>query len=122
MATRMLATPVWWFYVFWLPDYLGRDRGFTLREIGLFGWIPFLTVDLGKLLGGALSDRLLAKGYTATVARKSVMAGGAIAMLGVGQPGHVRVRDVECKHPRLARRHVRAIDDGYCDRADGHRG
>jgi MFS transporter, ACS family, hexuronate transporter len=82
MLTRMIATPVWWFYVFWLPDYLNKERGFGLKEIGLFGWIPFLTVDIGKLLGGGLSDRLLARGWSATLARKSVMAAGALAMLG----------------------------------------
>ncbi len=80
MATRLLATPVWWFYVFWLPDYLSKERGFTLKEIGLFGWIPYLTVDLGKLLGGACSDRLLARGHSVTFARKSVMTTGALAM------------------------------------------
>lgn len=82
MATRMLATPVWWFYVFWLPDYLSKSRGLSLKEIGMFGWIPFLTVDLGKMLGGAASDRLLARGVSATWARKSVMCCGALAMLG----------------------------------------
>lgn len=82
MVTRMLATPVWWFYVFWLPDYLSKGRGFTLAEIGLFGWIPFLTVDIGKLAGGAMSDRMLASGQSATFARKSVMAAGALAMAG----------------------------------------
>lgn len=90
MVTRMIATPVWWFYVFWLPDYLGKDRGFTLAEIGMFGWIPFLTVDLGKLAGGGLSDYFLRRGWTATLARKSVMACGALAMAGgvqvVGAP------------------------------------
>jgi MFS transporter, ACS family, hexuronate transporter len=82
MVTRMLATPVWWFYVFWLPDYLSKGRGFSLEDIRLFGWIPYLTVDLGKLLGGACSDYLLARGYSATVARKSVMLAGALAMAG----------------------------------------
>lgn len=82
MLTRMVATPVWWFYVFWLPDYLGKGRGFTLQEIGLFGWIPYVTVDVGKLVGGGLSDRLLARGVSATLARKGVMAGGALAMMG----------------------------------------
>jgi MFS transporter, ACS family, hexuronate transporter len=80
MATRLLATPVWWFYVFWLPDYLSTERGFSLLEIGLFGWIPYLTVDLGKLVGGAASDRWLERGASATLARKSVMAVGALAM------------------------------------------
>lgn len=82
MLTRLIATPVWWFYVFWLPDYLSKGRGFSLKEIGLFGWIPYLTVDLGKLIGGATSDRMLAGGVSATVARKSVMTVGAIAMAG----------------------------------------
>ncbi|MDZ4797925.1 MAG: MFS transporter [Bryobacteraceae bacterium] len=82
MLTRSIATPVWWFYVFWLPDYLSKERGFGLKEIGMFGWIPFVTVDIGKLLGGAMSDRLLQRGYSATLARKSVMALGALAMLG----------------------------------------
>lgn len=82
MVTRMLATPVWWFYVFWLPDYLNKGRGYSLKEIGLFGWIPFLTVDVGKMLGGALSDAFLARGWPATLARKSVMGVGALAMMG----------------------------------------
>lgn len=81
MATRFLATPVWWFYVFWLPDYLSKGRGFSLAEIGMFGWIPYLTVDIGKMLGGASSDRMLRLGKTATFARKSVMAVGALAMM-----------------------------------------
>ncbi len=82
MATRFLATPVWWFYVFWLPDYLSKGRGFSLAEIGMFGWIPYLTVDVGKMLGGAASDQMLRWGKTPTFARKSVMAVGALAMMG----------------------------------------
>jgi MFS transporter, ACS family, hexuronate transporter len=82
MVTRMVATPVWWFYVFWLPDYLGKGRGFSLKEIGMFGWIPYLTVDIGKMAGGAASDRLLGRGFSATFARKSVMVAGALAMTG----------------------------------------
>jgi len=81
LVTRMVATPVWWFYVFWLPDYLSQGRGFSLQEIGFYGWIPYLTVDMGKMLGGAVSDALLARGQSVTLARKSVMAGGAVAML-----------------------------------------
>jgi ACS family hexuronate transporter-like MFS transporter len=81
MTTRLIATPVWWFYVFWLPDYLSKGRGFSLQEIGFYGWIPYLTVDLGKVLGGATSDGLLARGHSATMARKTVMLLGALAML-----------------------------------------
>jgi len=82
MATRLLATPVWWFYVFWLPDYLGSGRGLSLKEIGLFGWVPYVTVDLGKLFGGRLSDRWIARGGDAMFARKAVMGAGALCMAG----------------------------------------
>ena len=89
-VTRMVATPVWWFYVFWLPDYLSKGRGFSLKEIGFFAWIPYLTVDLGKMAGGALSDWLIGQNRSATFSRKSVMVGGALAMMGglmvVGAP------------------------------------
>jgi ACS family hexuronate transporter-like MFS transporter len=85
MLTRMAATPVWWFYVFWLPDYLSKDRGFSLKEIALFGWIPFLAVDVGKVVGGGLSDRLLASGWSTTLARKGVMGLGVLAIMGGAQ-------------------------------------
>ncbi len=81
VATRALATPVWWFYVFWLPDYLHRNRGFSVAEIGAFGWIPFLTAGAGTLIGGMLSDCLLKKGLDTAWARKCVMAGAALCML-----------------------------------------
>jgi ACS family hexuronate transporter-like MFS transporter len=81
MLTRMLATPVWWFYVFWLPDYLSKGRGFSLKQIGLYAWIPFLTVDVGKFVGGALSDALLGRGRSATFSRKSVMICAALFMM-----------------------------------------
>jgi len=41
MLTRMFATPVWWFYAFWLPDYLSKGRGFSLKEIGLYAGFHF---------------------------------------------------------------------------------
>lgn len=80
MATRMLATPVWWFYVFWLPDYLGKGRGLSLKEIGLFGWVPYVTVDLGKLVGGRVSDLLIRREVNSNLARKGVMGMGALCM------------------------------------------
>lgn len=82
MATRLLATPVWLFYVFWLPDYLGEGRGMTLQEIGMFGWVPYVTVDIGKLVGGRWSDRMIARGYATAPARKVVMAAAAVCMAG----------------------------------------
>jgi ACS family hexuronate transporter-like MFS transporter len=57
-------------------------RGFSLKEIGLFAWLPYVTADAGSLGGGWLSGHLIARGWTTDRARKSVIVLGAIFMLG----------------------------------------
>jgi MFS transporter, ACS family, hexuronate transporter len=81
VLARMLCEPVWWFYVFWLPEYLKRERHFGLEMIGLFAWIPFLTADLGNFAGGGLSSWLLRRGWPVLRARKFAMVLSAATML-----------------------------------------
>jgi MFS transporter, ACS family, hexuronate transporter len=69
-ASKIFSDPVWYFYIFWFPQYLKHARGFDLVSIGKFAWIPFLTADAGNLLGGALSAWLLRLGLPVTRARK----------------------------------------------------
>jgi ACS family hexuronate transporter-like MFS transporter len=64
-ASKVLSDPVWYFYIFWFPQYLKTARGFTLVEIGKTAWIPFLAADIGNLLGGALSLFFLRRGFAA---------------------------------------------------------
>ena len=77
---RVIADPVWWFYLFWLPKYLREDRGFTMVEIGLVAWMPYLTADIGSLLGGWASGRLVQKGMEPLKARKLTMLPCALMM------------------------------------------
>lgn len=77
---RVIADPVWWFYLFWLPKYLGEERGFTMVEIGLVAWMPYLTADIGSILGGWVSGRLIRKGTTPLNARKLTMLPCALIM------------------------------------------
>ena len=77
---RVLADPVWWFYLFWLPKYLGDERGFSIVAIGLTTWMPFLTADLGAIAGGWLSGRLVRGGMAPVRARKRVMLPAAAVM------------------------------------------
>jgi ACS family hexuronate transporter-like MFS transporter len=81
VLARMLADPVWWFYVFWLPDYLKQARHFTLAEIGYFAWIPFVTAGMGNLFGGWASGYLIKRRIAVLRARKIVMGASAIAMM-----------------------------------------
>ena len=60
---RFMTDPIWWFYIFWLPSYLKQGRGFTLQEIGLFAWIPFLVSGVGSVAGGWLSGFFLKRGW-----------------------------------------------------------
>ncbi len=77
---RVLADPVWWFYLFWLPKYLSDERGFSIVAIGLTTWVPFLTADLGAIAGGWASGRLIARGMDPVRARKWIMLPAAAVM------------------------------------------
>lgn len=81
VIARFLTDPVWWLYITWLPLYLAQARGFSLKEIGLFAWVPYLAADAGSLFGGWLSGHLIARGWTVDRARKAVIVGGATLML-----------------------------------------
>ncbi|MCE9630560.1 MAG: MFS transporter [Planctomycetia bacterium] len=77
---RFLSDPVWWFYLFWLPKYLVEHRGFTMAEMGMLAWMPYLTADLGALAGGWASGRLVARGQKPIRARLAVMLPCACVM------------------------------------------
>jgi MFS transporter, ACS family, hexuronate transporter len=81
---RMIADPVWYFYLFWIPEYLKRERGFSLADIGFYAWIPFVAADLGGLFAGFSSDRLIQHGMPAACARRRVLYGAAaLAPVGI---------------------------------------
>lgn len=81
MLGRFLADPIWWFYAFWLPEYLAQSRGFSLILIGSTAWIPFVFAGAGGWLGGYVSDVLVRHGMPTVKARKIVMAVSALLML-----------------------------------------
>jgi MFS transporter, ACS family, aldohexuronate transporter len=78
---RSLTDPIWWFYVFWLPQYLSDARGFSLKQIGAFAWIPFLAADLGNFTGGLASGYLIRRGMKVIPARKWVCVLSSIPIL-----------------------------------------
>jgi ACS family hexuronate transporter-like MFS transporter len=80
-AGRALTDAVWWFYVFWLPQYLSDARGFSLKNIAVFAWIPFAAADVGNFTGGFLSGYLIRRGMDVLSARRSVCAVSCIPML-----------------------------------------
>jgi ACS family hexuronate transporter-like MFS transporter len=81
VAGRSLTDPIWWFYVFWLPQYLSDARGFSLKQIAAFAWIPFVAADAGNFAGGFASSILIKRGMPVMHARKYVCVVSAVPML-----------------------------------------
>jgi MFS transporter, ACS family, aldohexuronate transporter len=73
VGSRFLFDPVFYFYMFWIPQYLSQVRGASLERIGQLTWIPFLTLGISSVMGGWVSDRLVARGVSIDRARKLIL-------------------------------------------------
>ena len=80
LLSRFCCDPVWWLYITWLPLYLYKVHGFSLKQIGLFAWVPYVAADAGSLFGGWVSGHLIARGWSANRARKSVIVCAMLCM------------------------------------------
>ncbi|HVU46140.1 MAG TPA: MFS transporter [Terracidiphilus sp.] len=78
---RALTDPIWWFYVFWLPQYLSDARGFSLKQIAAFAWIPFIAADIGNFTGGWVSGLCIKRGISVLHARTWVCAVSCLPIL-----------------------------------------
>jgi MFS transporter, ACS family, hexuronate transporter len=78
---KFLLDPVWWFYLFWIPDFLQRKHGLALMNIGLPIVVIYLISDIGSVAGGWLSSSLIKRGQSVNVARKTTMLVCAICVI-----------------------------------------
>lgn len=77
VASRAVADPVWYFYLFWFPKYLGDARGMSLAAIASLAWIVYVAADIGSVGGGLISGRLVKRGMSPVRARLTTMIGAA---------------------------------------------
>src|SRR6266576_355849 len=70
MTAKFLSDAAWFFYLFWLPKYLYNARGFDIKAVGTFAWIPSAAAGVGCLLGGAFSSYLVRRHFSLGIARK----------------------------------------------------
>src|ERR1700674_1706123 len=70
---KFLTDPIWWFYLFWVPDFLQRQHGLVLMKIGPPIMVIYLISDVGSVAGGWLSSRLIRHGSSVNAARKITM-------------------------------------------------
>lgn len=75
---KFLTDPIWWMFLFWLPDFLGKRYGLDLKSFGIPLIAIYLLSDGGSIVGGWASSRLLRRGWSANAARKLTMLGCAL--------------------------------------------
>ena len=72
---KMLTDPVWWFMAFWLPSYFNSRFGLELKNLGLPLVVIYVATSLGSVVGGWVSSRLIAHGWSVSKARQTTMLG-----------------------------------------------
>ncbi len=80
VTAKFLSDAAWYFYLFWLPKYLYDARGFNVKAVGAFAWIPYAAAGIGCLLGGWFSSELVRRHFSIDIARKLALGLSAAVM------------------------------------------
>ena len=80
VLAKFLSDAAWYFYLFWLPKYLYDARGFDIKAVGAFAWIPYAAAGIGCLVGGSFSSWLLTRDVPLDRARKIALGLSAAVM------------------------------------------
>jgi MFS transporter, ACS family, hexuronate transporter len=70
---KFLTDPVWWMFLFWLPDFLVKRHGLDLKTFGPPLVVIYVVSDIGSIVGGWFSSRLIHRGWSINAARKTTM-------------------------------------------------
>jgi MFS transporter, ACS family, hexuronate transporter len=91
VTAKFLSDAAWFFCLFWLPKYLYDARGYDIKHVSYFAWIPYAASGLGSFLGGWFSSYLLRRGNSLNFSRKLVLGLSAALMPAVILVPHVPV-------------------------------
>jgi MFS transporter, ACS family, hexuronate transporter len=80
---KFLTDPIWWFFLFWLPDFFGKNYGLDLKTFGPALIAIYLLADVGSIAGGWFSSFLIKRGWSVNAGRKSAMLVCAVCVLPV---------------------------------------
>ena len=115
IAGKFFTDPVWYLFLFWLPDFFSRTQGLELFPKGDTGILAtigpalivvYLLADIGSIAGGWFSSHLIKRGWSVNAARKTTLLAAAlcalplvsvasidntlvvVALIGLGTAGH----------------------------------
>src|SRR5580692_902004 len=91
VGAKFLSDSAWFFCLFWLPKYLYDARGFDIKQVSYFAWIPYAASGLGSFAGGWFSSYLLGSGRSLNFSRKVPLGLSAALMPAVILVPHVSV-------------------------------
>ncbi len=78
---KFLTDPIWWVYLFWVPDFLNKQHGLSLKNFGLPLATIYIIADIGSVGGGYLSSALIKRGWSVNRGRKTAMLICALAVV-----------------------------------------
>jgi ACS family hexuronate transporter-like MFS transporter len=82
---KFMSDSAWYFLLFWLPKYLYDARGFDIKHVSYYAWIPYAASGVGSFVGGWFSSELLRRGCSLDFSRKLALglcaAGMPVVML-----------------------------------------
>jgi MFS transporter, ACS family, aldohexuronate transporter len=80
---RFLIDPIWWMFLFWLPDFFAKRYNLDLEHFGPPLVLVYLVSDVGSIGGGWLSSRLIRRGFAVNRARKLTMLLASVLVMPV---------------------------------------
>ncbi|MFB3854841.1 MAG: MFS transporter [Vicinamibacterales bacterium] len=80
-VAKFMTDPIWWLYLYWVPDFLNRNHGLDLLRLGPPIIAIYLISDVGSIFGGWLSSSLIKRGWSVNAARKTAMLACALAVV-----------------------------------------
>ena len=80
---KFMTDGIWWFYLFWLPDYLKKQFGMTKHDVMLPTFIVYGVAIIGSIYGGSIPMTLIKRGMQVYKARMLAMFLIALAPLTV---------------------------------------
>jgi ACS family hexuronate transporter-like MFS transporter len=78
---KFMTDPIWWVYLFWLPDFLNKQHGLELKNFGLPLAVIYIIADVGSIGGGWISGALIKRGWSINAGRKIAMLICALAVV-----------------------------------------
>jgi MFS family permease len=70
---KFMTDGIWWFYLFWLPDYLNKQFGMTKHEVMMPTFIVYGVAIVGSVYGGSIPMTLMKHGMQVYKARMTAM-------------------------------------------------